>query len=161
MNWYQKFLKWFIARPRWQQIAYIVLFSVVLVAGFWLTDFSYTGTADSTLNSTSWILGAVLKFGIVLLFIYVAAIVFKKWQTGSIKNSTRRMKVLESTALSPKRALYLVEVDGQVYMIGATDQAVNLIAEVDSVVALESVAPHNFAEEFFKAGDKLDHFQEK
>ncbi len=126
-----------------------------------MTDFSATGTANSSINSTSWILGAVLKFGVVLLLIYVAAIVFKRWQTGSIKNSIRRMKVLESTALSPKRALYLVEVDGQAYMIGATDQAVNLIAEVDSGEAIEPRSSHNFSEEFFKAGDKLDHLQDK
>jgi flagellar biosynthetic protein FliO len=118
-------------------------------------------TAASTMDSTTWILGAVLKFGIVLLMIYGAAIVFRRWQVGSVKSSTRRMKVIESTALSPRRTLFLVEVDGQTFMVGATDQSINLIAEIETPDSAEVIPSAGFADSFVRAGERLDNLQVK
>ena len=66
------------------------------------------------------------------------------------------MKIIESTALSPRRSIYLIQVDGQTYMVGATDQSVNLISEVESLENGENVKPHKFSEVLAKAGDLLE-----
>jgi flagellar biosynthetic protein FliO len=161
MDWYQNFLKWFNSRPRWLQIFLIILLSLLVVLGFWLSDYKAQDSASSMMESTSWILGAILKFGIVLLLIYGAAIVFRRWQIGSVKSSTRRMKVIESTALSPRRALFLVQVDGQMFMVGATDQSVNLIAEIETSETTEVGITNGFADSYARAGERLDGLQVK
>jgi flagellar biogenesis protein FliO len=66
------------------------------------------------------------------------------------------MKIIESTSLSPRRAIYLIQVDGQTYMVGATDQSVNLISEVESLEIGENVKPPLFSEVLTKAGDLLE-----
>jgi|WetSurMetagenome_2_1015567.scaffolds.fasta_scaffold26441_6 flagellar biosynthetic protein FliO len=156
MDWYQNFLKWFTSRPRWMQVVFIVLLSVLVVAGFWLTDYQSGDSTASMVDSTAWILGAILKFGIVLLLIYGAAILLRRWQVGGIKKNNRRMKILEISALTPRRAIYLVQVDGQTFMLGATDQSVNLIAEVDQMESAVADPSQHFSDALIQAGDRLD-----
>ena len=156
MDWYQNFLKWFTSRPRWMQVVLILLLSVLVVAGFWLTDYQSGDSPASMVDSTAWILGAILKFGIVLLLIYGAAILLRRWQVGGIKKNNRRMKILEISALTPRRAIYLVQVDGQTFMLGATDQSVNLISEVNQMDAAAIEPASNFADVLHQAGDRLD-----
>jgi flagellar biosynthetic protein FliO len=156
MDWYQNFLKWFTSRPRWMQVVFIVLLSVLVVAGFWLTDYQSGDSTASMVDSTAWIVGAILKFGIVLLLIYGAAILLRRWQVGGIKKNNRRMKILEISALTPRRAIYLVQVDGQTFMLGATDQSVNLIAEVDQMESAVADPSQPFSDALIQAGDRLD-----
>lgn len=159
MDTYKKFIRWFNSRPHWQQIVLIALLVLLCMTGYWLTDYQTGESASTMMDSTAWILGAVLKFGLVLLLIYGAAILFRRWQLGSINRSDRRMKVIESTALSPRRAIFLVQVDGQTFMLGATDQSVNLISEIGTLKGSEAVPIVGFAESFAKAGERLDSFQ--
>jgi flagellar biosynthetic protein FliO len=156
MDWYQNFLKWFTSRPRWMQVVFILLLSVLVVVGFWLTDYQTGDSSASMVDSTAWILGAILKFGIVLLLIYGAAILLRRWQVGGIKKNNRRMQILEISALTPKRAIYLVQVDGQTFMLGATDQCVNLISEVIQMEAAAIEPSSNFADVLNKAGERFD-----
>jgi len=156
MDWYQKFLKWFNARTRWQQVGLIILLSLLFVVGIWLSDYSTVESTGAMVDSPAWILGVFLKLGVVLLLICGAAIYFRRWQAGSAKNNSRRMKIIESTALSPRRAIYLIQVDGQTYMVGATDQSVNLISEVESLELRENTKPPLFSEVLTKAGDLLE-----
>lgn len=156
MDWYQNFLKWFTSRPRWMQVVFILLLSVLVVIGFWLTDYQTGDSTASMVDSTAWILSAILKFGIVLLLIYGAAIILRRWQVGGIKKNNRRMKILEISALTPRRAIYLVQVDGQTFMLGATDQSVNLIAEIDQMEAAVIEPSSIFADVLNQAGDRLD-----
>ena len=67
------------------QIVLILVLSVLVVVGFWLTDYQTGDSTASMIDSTAWILGAILKFGIVLLLIYGAAILLRRWQVGGIK----------------------------------------------------------------------------
>lgn len=156
MGWYQKFLKWFQARPKWQQAGLIVVLSLLFVLGFWFSDGSTNSSSGSMVDSPAWILGVFFKLGIVLLLIIGAAIFFRRWQFGSRINSSRRMKILESTALSPRRAIYLVQVDGQTFMVGATDQSVNLISEVELLEQGEFSKSQNFSEVLVKAEKVLE-----
>ena len=66
------------------------------------------------------------------------------------------MKILEISALTPRRAIYLVQVDGQTFMLGATDQCVNLISEVNQIEAAAVEPSGNFADVLTQAGDRLD-----
>jgi flagellar biogenesis protein FliO len=43
--------------------------------------------------------------------------------------------LLETTRLSPRQALHLIRAGGQMYLIGATDQGVTLLAEVEPAPA--------------------------
>jgi flagellar biosynthetic protein FliO len=138
------------------QVVFIVLLSVLVVAGFWLTDYQSGDSTASMVDSTAWIIGAILKFGIVLLLIYGAAILLRRWQVGGIKKNNRRMKILEISALTPRRAIYLVQVDGQTFMLGATDQSVNLIAEVDQMESAVADPSQPFSDALIQAGDRLD-----
>lgn len=156
MDWYQKLLRWFTTRPRWLQVVLIIALTLLVVLGFWLSDYKTGDSAASMVDSPTWILSVVWKFAIVLALIYGAAIIFKRWQTGNVKGSQRRMKIIETTPLSPKRALYLVELDGQTYMVGATDQSINLIAEVGSLEDHPAVPANNFADSLAIAEKNLE-----
>lgn len=43
----------------------------------------------------------------------------------------RRMRVVESVSLEPRRALHLVQVSGRYLLVGSTDGSIRLIAELD------------------------------
>jgi flagellar biogenesis protein FliO len=53
------------------------------------------------------------------------------------------MRLMESLRLSPKQALHLISVGDQQFLIGATDQNVAVIAQVESGVETALVATSN------------------
>lgn len=48
----------------------------------------------------------------------------------SVAQSSRLIKVVESTSLGEKRNLVLIQVDGQFFLVGATPQNVSLVSAV-------------------------------
>jgi flagellar protein FliO/FliZ len=65
----------------------------------------------------------------VVAVIYGIFFILKK--TGGTKfQETRLMRVLSSKALAGSRALHLVEVGNQIFLIGTSDTAVNLVSEI-------------------------------
>lgn len=57
--------------------------------------------------------------------------VLKKGKLNFLRN-TNQIEQISSTHLSPKRSLHLVKVAGQVFFIGATDNGISLISEINS-----------------------------
>ncbi len=49
-----------------------------------------------------------------------------------LKGRNRRMKLLERLVLEPRRAVHLVEVDGETLLIGTSDRSVHLLKTLDS-----------------------------
>jgi len=81
----------------------------------------------------------IIKLGIVLLLIYLSAFLFQKFGAGVIKRRTRQMQIRETLPLSPHRALYLVQLGDRSLLIGATDQSVTLIAEIEDIDQVEEI----------------------
>lgn len=86
-----------------------------------------------------------LKLLIVLLLIYLAAFFFQKFDIGSLRKTQKNMQIIETLALTPRRALYLIKVGNQSILIGATDQSVTLIKEIDDM--LEKSELESFSED--------------
>ena len=88
--------------------------------------------------------GALIKLVVVLLLIVVCAIFARRWlQPGVGGKTIRQMHLMESLRLSPKQALHLISVGDQQFLIGATDQNVAVIAQVESGVETALVETSN------------------
>ena len=57
------------------------------------------------------------------------------------RRSSRRMQTLETLSLGDKRTVLLVRVDGQEFLLGATDKALSLLAKLDRPRDREKVTP--------------------
>ncbi len=150
MNYAEKWLSWFKTRSRVVQIAIITGISVLLVVGFWLTLFSSpdgNSAADLTSSST-WMLSVFLKLLLVLMLIYGAAIVMKRWMVNPPGGKMRQMHVIETLGLTPKRALHIIRVGESTLLVGATDQQITLIKDVSEYMADDA---EEFPEVFKKA----------
>lgn len=127
-----RFKKWFDGKTTAQKwFIGLLAFSLLATAAlFSLTD-SPT-VADDPLSATPfYFLDAFVKTIVVLLLIVGCSILFRRWtQNGAGAASTRQLRTLETLRLSPKQALHLVAVGDQTLLIGATDQAIALIAPV-------------------------------
>jgi flagellar protein FliO/FliZ len=98
-------------------------------------------TASDPLGSTPfYFVGVFVKLIGVLLLIAASAVIFRRWfQPGFNGKSTRQLQLLETVRLSPKQALHLVSIGDQQLLIGATDQNVSLITQVEqSMIATKA-----------------------
>ena len=75
------------------------------------------------------LLQMVLVLGAVVGVIYLIFYFLKKAGTGKFAKSDA-IRILGSQALPGNRALYLVEVGSQVFMVGSGSESVSLIAEI-------------------------------
>jgi flagellar biosynthetic protein FliO len=92
---------------------------------------SNAAAGDPFNNPTSLALDVFFKMGIVVVFIVGAALLLRRWQGGGWKGVERQVKVVETIHLTPRRAIHLIQVGDRQLLIGATDQAVTLLSEVD------------------------------
>ncbi len=90
----------------------------------------------SALDTTSLGLDVLLKLGIIVLLIYTGSNLLNKWRSSSARRSNRKMVILETTRLSTRQHIHLVQVGDQVLLIGATDQTVTCLAEIDGETLL-------------------------
>ncbi len=90
------------------------------------------GSPDD-LSSPFYFLGVFVKLVGVLLLLFGVAYFVKRWKgnTSPIQNHINQMSIVESLRLSPRQALHLVKAGDQVFLVGATDQALTLVSEVD------------------------------
>lgn len=132
MNFYRKWLTWFRNQSRIVQTVIIIAVCVLLIVGIWVSSFTYTEKSSSELvDSTGWMISVFLKLLLVIMLIIGAAIVAKRWMSGAVQGKTRQMQVIETLPLNPKRALHIIKVGNQTLLIGATDQNITLISELD------------------------------
>ena len=64
---------------------------------------------------------------VLLVIFYFALKVMRKLQFGNNPNTSERIRVLSKTYLTNKHSLWLVIINGNKYLLGITDQAINLI----------------------------------
>lgn len=96
------------------------------------------GAPADPLGSGGALVGVILKLGLVIALIYASLYLLRRWQGGTFTARQKQVAVLETTRLSPRQALHLVRAGGQVFLIGATDQSVTVLAEVEPTPEAEA-----------------------
>ena len=76
----------------------------------------------------------LLETLIVLVIIGVTAWVLVRYlrPRSMIRGPSSRMKILERLTVEPKRSLYLVQVDGRDFLLGASEGSIRLITTLDT-----------------------------
>ena len=118
---------------------YVVLGLVVLLVLLFatITTNQQTGlalgdpTTGGEISYTGLLFNIIVKLAIVVLLIYVTLLAIRRWQVGKSGAIRRQMNILETTRLSPHQALHLVQLNQRRILIGATDQSIRLICDVE------------------------------
>lgn len=97
------------------------------------TLFNANEAAADPLGSGWYYAGVIVKMLAVLLLIVGGAVVLHRWQARRANQSGRQLRVVESVRLSPKQALHLVRIGDRCVLIGATDQSIALLSELESL----------------------------
>ena len=84
----------------------------------------------------------ILVVGIILILCYLANR-FLKLPGGN--PAARYIRIVETRHLAPKKALLLVEVGGEYFLLSNSGDAVSLIKQVDLVEEIEVVEENNYA----------------
>jgi len=58
-------------------------------------------------------------------------VALRKWQTRRLGQVQKRLSVVETIRFSQRQAVHLIRVDSRQFLIGATDQCMSLLSEVD------------------------------
>lgn len=122
------------------------LVGVVIVALFIYANWSAgpeaqtpdTALASTPLSTVGLISSVMWKLGLVIGLIYVSIALLRRWRKLPARAADRRMTVLETTRLSQRQALHLIQVDQQVLLIGATDQTLTMLTELRSLQSLSA-----------------------
>jgi flagellar biosynthetic protein FliO len=127
---------WVNRQPRWLIVVGLI---VCLAAGLVLMNDTRSPSAaqsipgvetDPYLNSTSLALGVFVRLILVVIAIYIAAILFRRWQMGGKNQTDRQLALIETLHLNQRRSIHLVRAGDQVFLIGATDQEVSLLGKI-------------------------------
>jgi len=89
------------------------------------------------LSSVGLIASLVVKLGVVILLIYVSMLLIKRWQMSHMGMVSKNMCIIETTHLSPRQAIHLVKINQKVFLIGATDQSISTLGELDESITAE------------------------
>ena len=145
----EAFQRWLKADQR--RITWVLIIMVVSVGAMGLifawananlptasTEVMADGSPDQ-LSSPFYFLGVFLKLLGVLLLLFGIAYFVRRWKgnpTASGSIHKENMALMETLRLSPRQALHLVKAGEQVFLVGATDQSLTLVSEVDVTDAL-------------------------
>jgi flagellar biosynthetic protein FliO len=141
-EWSKKLVVWLKRQPKWVIAAGVLAF--LLVGTLVLSDAqspsggSVPGAADPFLNSAGLMLGVFVRLILVVIAIYLAAVLLRRWQAGANRRIDRQLALVETLHLSQRRSVHLVRAGEQVFLIGSTDQAVTLLGQVDRQANPES-----------------------
>jgi flagellar biosynthetic protein FliO len=126
-----------------QQRTLAVLFSVgILATGMLLMVSGEPGVQGDSIGSSLYYMGVMVKLVGVLLLIVGGAVLLRRFQLRSSGLFGRQLKLIETVRLAPKQALHLVQIGERKLLIGATDNAISLLAEMpDQPAPAEAVQP--------------------
>jgi len=132
-GWAKTWMGW----PRWAQtVSLIGVMGLVAVAWFWTSGGNGTSQETDPLGDPSLLMASVfLKLAVVVILMIAGAWILRRVQGGSWKAVDRQVKVLETTHLTPRRAIHLIRVGDRKLLIGATDQTISLLTELDDHLA--------------------------
>jgi flagellar biosynthetic protein FliO len=113
-----------------------------------------TATSGST---TELILSVFLKLGIVLVLIYAGFYFIRRWKGIPFNNASHQISILETLRLSPRQTVFLIRTGDRCVMIGATDQSINYLTDVElSSLNNEQPSSSNFSNTLKTSLKKLD-----
>ena len=118
--------------PKQKLTVALLVFGVLSTVGLMVMT-GASGTGSDTLDSTPfYFVGVFAKLIVVLLLIVASSIIFRRWlQPGMTGKKARQVQLLETVRLSPKQAIHLVSIGGQQLLVGATDQNISLLTQVE------------------------------
>ncbi len=129
--------------PAWSLVLGSLLAFGLFLLGLALAE---PGARQGTAPSVSQIatpglaLSVAFKLLAIVALIYVVAYLLRRWGSISPLRVRRRVTVVESTRLTQRQALHLVQAGERLLLIGATDQGLALLAELDPLPEPESAA---------------------
>ena len=125
------FKKWLETSSQKQKLTVgLLVFSLLSTIGLFAMQGASGSSADPLESSPFYVVGVFAKLIVVLALIVASSVIFRRWlQPGARKN--RQVQLLETVRLSPKQALHLVSIGGQHLLVGATDQGISLISQVE------------------------------
>lgn len=127
-------------RSSWPWLAAGLIFIVGLVLG---------NDHFSTQDSTTYLFGRTLMaLTLTLGMLYLSLQALKRWKGWMPRSTARQIVLRETLSLGPRRALHLVQVGEQQFLIAATDHQVTLISAVPPTASAPSdeALPISFAE---------------
>ncbi len=107
----------------------IILAGTLLVQQLFISE-RVDASEQAPLGSASLVLDWILKLAFFLSLLFVGLYFARRWQRGASGVASRRVQILESRHLSPKQAVHLISADGRTFLIGATDQSLTLLSEI-------------------------------
>ena len=139
------FTRWFKTSSQKQKLtAALLAFSFLCTIALLMLRGGSATPSDPLASMPLYFVGAFIKMIVVLLLIVFSSILFRRWsQSGRQGKAVHQMHLLETVRLSPKQALHLVAVGDQHLLIGATDQNVSLITQVEGRFEAETTEPAN------------------
>jgi flagellar biosynthetic protein FliO len=133
MTWIRK---WFETSSKKQKLtASLLIFSLLATGVLLAMGGASESTSDPLELTPFYYMSAFVKLIAVLLLIVGSSVIFRRWQQlGPNGKKVSQMHLLETVRLSPKQALHLVSIGDQKLLIGATDQNISLITQVEDVI---------------------------
>lgn len=94
---------------------------------------------------------------IVIALMIVAMVVIKKYFFRALPktNGSALINILSTRHLSPKNSLLLIEVLGQVILVGVSNQQIAMLSQISDTAALEKIKNARLAEGLLFDGDPL------
>ncbi|KAA3648375.1 MAG: flagellar biosynthetic protein FliO [Chloroflexi bacterium] len=114
--------------PRWA--LWSLGFSLIAVVWL-LAALGGTGREATSINPLWVALDLIIKLILVLGLIYGSLYLLRRWQGNTLARPDKQVRLLESTRLSPRQGLHLVQAGTRVLLIGATDNSLSTLAEID------------------------------
>jgi flagellar biosynthetic protein FliO len=154
------FLKrWFeTSTKKHKWMAILTVFGLLCTLMLFSLNRSTQTPADPLSSTPLYFAGAFIKLVVVLLLIFASAILARRWvQPGPHGKVTRQLRLVETVRLSPKQALHLISVGDQRLLIGATDQNIALITQMDDRLE-DSAAEINNPQPILEFGSLLQAF---
>lgn len=133
--------KWLETSTARQKIfAALLVFSLLATGALFALGGSSSSSTDPLGSTPLYFLGVFVKLVGVLLLIVASAVIFRRWSNFSpAGRRVRHLRLIETIRLSPRQSLHLVSVGDQQLLIGATDQAIALIAPVEGSLDVSPV----------------------
>ncbi|MBN1649369.1 MAG: flagellar biosynthetic protein FliO [Spirochaetales bacterium] len=87
--------------------------------------------AVPAVSGTGGIIRALIIFIIILAVIFAFFLLLKKLSGNKFQNN-KNIRVISSQALGGSKALHLVELGGEIYLIGAADNGISLVDKIEN-----------------------------
>ena len=77
-------------------------------------------------------LDLILKLSFIIILIFVTLGIFSKLRSNTWVSQNRKLQIIETTNLSQRQVLHIIQIGKKRYLIGATDASISLLTELES-----------------------------